>query len=303
MILASDRPLSRQAIKLIARLLLGRRRAHYNSWLPSLRIEGRAADALGHVIYRGSKVLDLRGTDILVRRAGPHILIVGSGPSVKDLSPDMLPPRRALLLNGAISLIGHGLAAPFAVAIEDERFVWRHFDMIARHVLPDVPLLLSPGVIRALCDKDAAFLHGRPVILIDDLRKPYGHPRRDVAELDSLGCAALRGSAGFSAAPDKGVFQGGSVVVSALQFALATTATEVGFIGVDIANADAPRFYEQEGDAARSGVAGAERRILEHIALARDIAEYRGIRLVNHSRASALNSIGLDYVPLDDSAA
>ena len=278
--MASDRPIGRQAIKLLVRLLLGRRRAHYHSWLPSLKVEGRAPGKPGKLLYRRRRVLDLSGIEVLGQCAGPRILIIGSGPSVGELSPRTLPPHRALLLNGAISLIGEGLVHPLAIAIEDERFVWRHFDMIAAHVTRDVPMLLSVGAIRAICDLDAAFLHDRAVILIDDIRKPYGSPRRDGADLAGRHYAVLRGAAGFSSEPDNGVFQGGSVVVSALQFATATRATEIGFIGVDIANADAPRFYEENGKAAFSGVAGAETRILEHIALAGDIADYRGVRLV-----------------------
>jgi hypothetical protein len=251
------------------------------------------------VIYRREKIADLRGIDLLAQRAGKRILIIGSGPSVKEFSPQSLPAHRALLLNGAISLMERGLKEPLAVAIEDERFIWRHFEAIVGNVARDVPMLLSPGVIRAICDHDTGFLKGRPVLLIDDLRKPFGHPRQEDADFAGLDHAVLRSSAGISSEPDKGVFPGGSVVVPALQFALATGAAEIGFIGVDIANADAPRFYEQKGAAAFSGVTRAEKRILDHIALAADIAEYRGVRLVNHSPVSALRSIGLDYVPLD----
>ena len=299
--MASDRPFRRQAIKLLTQLFLGRRRAHYHSWLPSLKIDGRAAGSPGSLFYRGHKIVDLVGMDALVRRAGSRILIIGAGPSVKALSPQALPPREALLLNGAISLIGEGLAQPLAIAIEDERFVWRHHEMIMRLVPRDVPMLLSPGPIRALCDIDAGFLRDRPIVLIDDIRKPYAHPRLDDTELRDLEHVTLRDGAGFSSAPGRGVFQGGSVVVSALQFALAAGAAEIGFIGIDISNADAPRFYEKKGSAAFSGVAGAEKRILDNIALARDQANKHGIRLVNHSPVSALRSIGLDYVPLETS--
>jgi len=236
--------------------------------------------------------------EILAGRTSARVLIIGSGPSVKALSSPVLPPREALLLNGAISLIGEGLEAPFAIAIEDERFVWRHHEMIRRLVPRDVPMLLSPGAIRAFCDIDATFLPDRQVILIDDVRKPYDHPRRDDADLCRLDYVTLRDGAGCSSAPEKAVFQGGSVVVSALQFALGTGAREIGFIGIDISNADSPRFYEERGSAAFSGVADAEKRILDHIALARDEASQRGILLVNHSPISALRSIGLDYVPL-----
>ena len=288
---------------MLAALCLGRRRAHYHAWLPSLRIEGREARATGRILYRGRRVGTLATAGILRARADRTIVIVGSGPSIKDAPLHDLPPRRALLLNGAISLIGERIAEPLAVAIEDERFVWRHRDLIARHVGPDIPMLLSVGVIRALCDIDPTFLTGRRIVLIDDIRKPYGQPRRREMDLTGMPGVTLRRAAGFSAEPDGGVFQGGSVAVSALQFALAAGVGEIGFIGVDIANADAPRFYEAEGESAFSGVAGAETRILDHIALARDIAAARGIRLVNHSPVSALASIGLDPVPLAASAA
>nr|AIA84452.1 CAZy families GT73 protein [uncultured Agrobacterium sp.] len=69
-------------------------------------------------------------------------------------------------------------------------------------------------------------------------------------------------------------------------------------LGVDLASASAPRFYEREGAVAYSGVATAAERILAHIALAKSVAERRGQGLVNHSGVSALTSIGLDYVPL-----
>jgi hypothetical protein len=299
--LASDRPFRRQAIKLLTQLFLGRRRAHYHSWLPSLKIDGRAVGSPGSLFYRGQKIVDLLGVDALAQRAGSCILIIGSGPSVKALSPQSVPPRQALLLNGTINLLAEGLAEPLAVAIEDERFVWRHHATIMRLVPLDVPMLLSPGAIRALCDIDAGFLRGRPIILIDDIRKPYAHPRRGDAELLAMDHVTVRDGAGFTSAPGKGVFQGGSVVVSALQFALAAGAAEIGFIGIDISNADTPRFYEEVGSAASSGVAGAERRILDHVAIARDEAKKRGVRLVNHAPASALRSIGLDYVPLETS--
>lgn len=258
-------------------------------------------DAPGRVLFRGRKIVDLSGIDIFLQRAGSRVLIVGSGPSITQMRMGDLPPRSALLLNGAIGLVGTEIAEPLAVAIEDERFVWRHFEMIGRCVPRDVPMLLSPGAIRALCDVDATFLPGRPVVLIDDLRKPYGLPRREDDELARIDYVTLRGAAGFSAAPGRGVFQGGSVVVSAVQFALATGATNIGLLGVDISNSASPRFYEEAGAAAFSGVAGAGKRILDHIALARDIAGRRGTRLVNHSPVSALRAIGMDYLPFGTS--
>jgi len=298
-----NRPAWRSVVKLACRLL-GPDRAHYHSWLPSLKILGRAADDPGVVLFWRRKRVELTSVDALRARAGTRIVIVGSGPSIRDADLSGLPPRAAILLNGAISLIGNGVAEPLAVAIEDERFVWRHFDLIRDKVGKQMLCLLAPGVMRALCEIDPHWLEGRAVILIDDIRKPYGAPRRsfeDLLELD-FAVLSLDERTGFSTDPDKGVFQGGSVAVSALQFAMAAGATEIGFVGVDIANADSPRFYEQQGDVAFSGIAGAEARILAHIALAKAYGEQHGIRLTNHSPVSVLATIGMPFQSLDQSA-
>jgi hypothetical protein len=290
-------------IKLACQIFLGSRRAHYHSWLPSLSIRGRVAGSPGDVHVRGQRVLQLRRADALAARAGSSVLIIGSGPSVKGQDLSSLPPYSAILLNGAISLIGEQIAEPLAIAIEDERFVWRHFAMIREKIAPGMLCLFSPGVLRAFLELDMAWLRGRSVILIDDVRKPYGAPRRSQAALQRLDFIMLDGEAGFSADPDRGVFQGGSVAISALQFALRTDARTIGFLGVDIANADAPRFYETTGDVAFSGIAGAEKRILAHIALAGTFAETKGVELINHSPVSALKTIGLDFQPLETAAA
>jgi hypothetical protein len=301
--LASDRPFRRQAIKVLARILLGGWRAHYHSWLPSLKIVGRRGGSPGVAKFRSGIGFPLSDARSLSERAGERIVIIGSGPSVKGADLSSLPVRGAFLLNGAIRLIGDYIHEPLAVVIEDERFVWRHFSLMRERLVGrKLPLLLSPGVIRAICELDGDFLRDRPLILIDDIRKPYGLPRRDKASLAGFDFVVLDGEAGFSTDPDRGVFQGGSVAISALQFALATNAREIGFLGVDIANANGPRFYEKTGDVAYSGIAGAEARILAHIALARDVVRSRGVRLSNHSEVSALRSIGLDYRPLSQTA-
>jgi hypothetical protein len=103
------------------------------------------------------------------------------------------------------------------------------------------------------------------------------------------------GSAGFSSAPDKGVFQGGSVAISALQFAMAADARQIGFAGIDISNAGDPRFYERRGETASSGIHGAEDRLLRHFAIAKAVADARGTTFVNYSEVSALRKIGVGY--------
>jgi len=294
----SERPLRRSLWKLAAQLVYGKRRAHFHNWLPSLALTGTPGTVGGcGVSYHGQSVAKLSGIEALAARAGSTIHIIGSGLSVARTDLSRIGPNEAILLNGAISLIGASIAEPLAVVIEDERFVWRHFALMREKIAPSTPCLLSLGVIRALCEIEPQWLKGRTILLIDDIRKPYAGDRRTAEQLRGMNFAVLSadGAAGLSLRPDRGVFQGGSVAVSALQFALACKPETLGLIGIDIANADQPRFYEKPGQVAQSGIAGAEDRILGYFALARDVAVQEQIALVNLSPISALAKIGLAY--------
>lgn len=235
----------------------------------------------------------------LKEQAGDGIYIVGSGPSIKDNDMAAIPPGSAVLLNGAINLLGKEIARPLAVAIEDERFVWRHFPTMREKVPDGTTCLLSVGVIRAICEIDATWLVHKKVILIDDIRKPYRGRRRKRAALEALEFVSLSddGESGFSHDPARGVFQGGSVAISALQFAVFCDPRRIGFFGFDISNSHAPRFYESLGETAKSGVARAKGRILSHVSVAADVCRAKGIELLNFSELSALREVGLAYDP------
>jgi hypothetical protein len=291
----ADRPWHRSLIKSGVRLFLGGSRAHVQDWFPGLSII--RTQSVSEVHYRGTKVASLAGMDRLRERCGDAIYIVGSGPSIRDCDLSGLEFRSAILLNGAIGLSGDRIAEPLAIAVEDERFVWRHLDMLREKVAPGSLCLFSVAVLRALCEIDKSWLADKIIILIDDIRKPYGARRRSLDDIKKLQYVRLdaEGSAGFSLSPDRGVFLGGSVAVSALQFALYCAQQQVGFLGIDISNAGEPRFYETPSDMAFSGIARAEDRIIEHLVLARQIAAERGVSFVNYSPISALLKYDFGY--------
>ncbi len=293
----SDRPWHRSLVKTGARLLLGGSRAHVQDRFPGLVIIRSAGSAGAQVRYRGAKVALLGDADLLLERSKTAIYIIGSGPSVKDCDLSRLEDGSAILLNGAIGLIGAPIGSPLAIAVEDERFVWRHFDLLREKVAAGTICLLSVAVLRAICEHDRGFLADKRLVLIDDIRKPYGARRRSVEDLRHLDFVLLNGAgtAGLSLQPDRGVFQGGSVAISALQFALYCRPQTIGFIGIDISNADQPRFYESGDDTAFSGIARAEARIIEHFELARAVAAERHVALANHSPVSALLKHGFGY--------
>jgi hypothetical protein len=293
----SDRPWHRSLIKTGARIFLGGSLAHMQDWFPGLSITRSLGMGRGQIAYKGDIVASLSGAETLRERANGTIHIIGSGPSVNDCDLSALPPGSAILLNGAISLIGEGVATPLGIAVEDERFIWRHFDLVRQRVGAGTICLLSVAVLRAICENDRGFLADKRVILIDDIRKPYGARRRPMQELAGLDYARCNDAltAGISLQPDRGIFIGGSVAISALQFALYCRPQTIGLIGIDISNAGEPRFYERAGQSAFSGIARAEARIVDHFALGRVVADEMGIALVNYSPVSALRKRGFGY--------
>ncbi|QCP88064.1 glycosyl transferase [Cereibacter sphaeroides] len=281
----SDRPLKRRAIKLGYSIFAGRDRAHWQETAFGLHIDR----AHGKITYLGKNVGRLvpacfQDTD--------EIVIVGSGPSLRDQDVSQLPKRSAILLNGAAGIASH--VAPLFVAVEDERFIWRHFSML-RDVGPDCGLLLSPGAIRAILEQDREFLKDRKVSLIDNLFKPVHEVRR--RETDPSLISILDTTRRLSLAPEVGVVPAGTVALSAMQFALAAKPARISLAGIDLKNASGPRFYETAREMAPSGIVRGMDRILSGFVAAQQVAASRGIALGCLSPVSALLDIGYPFDP------
>lgn len=284
--MASDRPPGRALVRLGA-LALGRSRAHRQDLWPGMAIDR----ARGRVRWRGKPLLALSPLDRIVPHGLPLIAIVGSGPSLRSQRPQRLPPRSAILLNGA-AILASDIPDPLAVMVEDERFVFRHHAMLAS-LPPGVALMLSPAALRALAERAPGLLRSRPVGLIDNLAKPVNARRRDLADpaLDPI--LGRDGAAALSRRPQDGVVITGTVATSALQVALAARPAEVLLAGIDLGNATAePRFYEAAGKAAPSGLQKGLPRILAAFALARDEAAALGVSLAIASPVSLLAELG-----------
>lgn len=297
---SSDRPWYRHFIRTGIRLLLGSKKAHRQDAFPGLSLQfSHGTAATGRLLYRGRFVAELCPFESFRQQASEVVYIVGSGPSIRRMDMTLLPSRTTILLNGAISLIDDKVVEPLAVAVEDERFIYRHFDGLMNKIPPDATCLFSVSVLRAICEYSPSWLADKKIILIDNILKPYGAPRLSIDEVATRDYVVVDEGvvAGISLKPDLGVFQAGSVAVSVLQFALACGADTIGFIGIDISNAAEPRFYEKSKQVAFSGVAGAEGRILSHIRLALTVARRKNIQLLNFSPVSALAKLDLKYDP------
>ena len=273
-----DRPLHRRAVKL-AFAALGGSRAHWQETWPGLRLERAEGSGIGRIVYRGEELAPLLPLATLAERVGDTATIVGSGPSIRQIDPRRLPGY-PILLNGALTLGLNG-----ALAVEDERFVWRHLAMMEERLAPDMPRLLSPAVIRVLAARAPRLLSEGPVILMENMGKRVGEVRR-------------RDLPAVSEMPEEGVTVAGTVAFSALQMALGTGARRIALAGVDLGNAAQPRFYETAGEAAPSGLVTGLDRILAHFAAALDLAARRSVVVETVTPGSALETIGVHYRPL-----
>ena len=292
----TNRPIGRYLVKLCFDLLAGRKHSHEQDWWPGVRLAFPEGNRPGEIVYKGRTIAALSPFDIL---AAPRdeITIIGPGPSISGQDFSRLPDHSAILLNGAIHLLDDRLRNPLAVIVEDERFVWRHFSNMVKFIKPQTPCLFSTGTLRAICEIDASWLATQQVIHIDFLQKPYARPRPSSAELAAM--SFLRWSADHSNAislmPQRGIFAGGSVAVTAVQIALYLKPAVLGLAGIDLLNAGEPRFYETSGDSAKSRILRAQGKILDIYTVVLRECEPRNIKLVNYSPVSSLSKIGVPY--------
>lgn len=288
----TDRPLSRRIVKLAA-LLSGPSRAHRQDLWPHLMIDRSS----GAVTWKRAPLLTLRRVSDIVPAGRDLLAVIGSGPSLRAQHPERLPDASAILLNGAASLTGR--LRPLAIAVEDERFVFRHHAMLAG--LPDdVPFLLSPAALRAIAERNPRTLTTRAIALIANLAKPVNGPRRPLTDpaLDDCliwGATARTRNAALSRDPDSGVVISGTVALTGLQIALAARPRRILLAGIDLTNADTPRFYESAQDRAPSGLVAGLDRSLAGFAVAQQIAQDADIVLDCASPVSALLDIGIPY--------
>lgn len=286
----SDRPLRRRIVKLIFTILRGRSRAHWQDSWPGLTIQSVERS----ITYRGKTAGQLVAASF--PQGMPEINIVGSGPSVLEQDPSRLAPKTAVLLNGAVTLCAR--VKPLAVAVEDERFIWRHGDMLRRTLVDEEEclFLFSTQVIRALLEQDPNCLKDRRIALIDNALKPHAEDRRRADDPKLSGTLRMgEDGTALSIRPDKGIAASGTVAFSASQFALAANPAKIGFVGIDIKNADKPRFYEKPGASAASGILSGAARILAGFTLLKKVAEERHIELICYSPVSSLLDLGYHF--------
>jgi len=138
----------------------------------------------------------------------------------------------AVLLNGAISLVPQGIVpSPFAVMVEDARFVLERADLLRR--LPaGTPLCLVGPALQALGEVDPGLYSHFRLYFMQGFDSHYGEPKRTLGEADA---PYYRTDGRLCLSLDLGIghFGCGTVMYSGVQMAFHARARQLCLVGFD----------------------------------------------------------------------
>ncbi|GEM_PF-341750 len=283
----------RRSIATLGRKLITPKRMwHMLEVWPELRLQRQAETGRWCGWYQGRSIgmsADM-GTWKNAWQDDKPCFLVGTGPSMRQQNLHRLSQGRAVLLNGALSLIkSHGIQ-PAAVVIVDYRFV-RDRGQWLELIPANTPCFFTPAVLRAVCLRNRDFLASRPWYVLDNALRPYGRPRQQWRQ---LGPAFVlddpqKPQAAFSLDLTRGFVDARTVMYAACQLAVYAAAGHIHLVGFDIGNAQQPRFNETPRTRLESRLDQAyASHILPAMRLFSRICQARGIQCWNQSPVSRL---------------
>lgn len=211
------------------------------------------------------------------------IAIIGSGPSVKMMDFEKISTLNCVLLNGAITLAETYDIKPLACIIVDSTFIENRFDTL-RSLPSGTRMILAPGVIRAISERNPRFLSDKRVYLVQNILKPVYDPGPPFSEEQTVA-----GQARFSFNLNCGFVDGGTVMAVGMQLAHQIKVRNTYLIGLDINNFEMPRFYETEKNKLKCGLArDYQRSILPFMMAASGIFRQDSLSIYNCSPVSKL---------------
>ena len=241
-----------------------------------------------YVHFRKRHLLDAPPFSSLIRPFN-KVYILGSGPSVntQDLTP--LKQEAVITLNGSLVATCQAGLVPYAHIIIDANFILTRPDLV-QLLPPKVPLLVSLSALKAMACFCPAQLHNRPVLLVRNPLGTFPQPLRCVQRLPQRHFVkSVDNPAYFSLTPDFGFADGGSVMTIGIQLAYYLGVQQVFLLGLDIGNAEQPRFYETKHNRQKCGLLkDYETKILPFMQLTRQVFEARGKEIYNCSPISKL---------------
>ncbi|WP_260986434.1 hypothetical protein [Bordetella genomosp. 13] len=244
------------------------------------------------------------------RPPGEACHLILSGPSVAEIDYSKLDLSHVMGVNGSIALQARFPDLRFNYyAMLDTGFMSRRRHLVDQILSQDLLLLITPEAVKWIAQNVPAKRIACRLAVFEEVHQRTMLPRPSPARLTEQ----LRGDPdlilfdayrpvhahGFSLDVRRGLFGGGTVAYSALQFLVWLGFQRIYLHGLDMKNAASqPRFYETEKD--RLGTA-LDRQFANHIEPTfRDasvLLRSRGVQVYNLSLDSAL---GADVFPKID---
>lgn len=243
--------------------------------------------------------------------ADQAVQIIASGPSITDLAFAALKDRATIFVNGSISLLAeHTFNHIAGYVISDARFI-HHRPEIFRDYYNGQPLYATLAVFEALAiaHPDIMLTHHQVMRIICPVDRYWSvqanrswlskltfkrrrlnkkRPLADFADHPSLVVDSDHKPAiGVSRDVTDGFVEAGTVAYVAAQLAFSRQASEIHLYGIDLLNANQPRFYENSGNSAPCKLDKAiTDRIVPSFDLLAQVYKECGVMVYNHSPIS-----------------
>ena len=270
---------------------------------PLVVVQRDEDNRLSHCAIRWAATPPLTPLTAIPRPSGHAVHLILSGPSIADIDYEKISIESAMGVNGSIALLEKFPRLEFSYyAMLDAGFVCRRKELVAEVLARNLLLFVTPEVLRwitllfpaqAIRCRIAVFeeVHHRanlarpsPAQLLNDLQN-----NPDLILFDAHNSEHAHG---FSLDVTRGVFGGGTVAYTALQFLTWLGFQEIYLHGLDLRNANnLPLFYEDPN--ARLSTA-LERQFAGHIEpafrRASLLLQSRGVKVYNLPPDSALDT-------------
>ncbi|OZG74924.1 hypothetical protein BTA51_00525 [Hahella sp. CCB-MM4] len=271
-----------------------------NSW-PYFHIDSMSPNDK-EVIWCGSRICTLLPwKDLSEVFLNKNVFVLATGPSICELDLNGLHHHGPIVgVNGAIAIQDSSDVQFSAYFIVDRGFIERRFEMFERVVSQKIPCFLTFDCIFEVCKRRPDLLKEASIFLIENYNERYGVGRKNSSDLarametdDGLEVlGSVNGCVGFSHDPERGVYDGATVVHWALQVLVNYRVSEVAILGMDMGSkGGSHRFYEGQARAEHSSLDdNFEATILPSFQLASKVCQQLSINVVNLSPYSRLPS-------------
>ena len=239
--------------KQIYRYTRSRSYRHSEKIWPFMQVKRNAEGYFERVSYWG-KPIEFERLDAITLPPESDLLILASGPSIKNLNLNLLKQADWMAVNGAVSILSDypNQSLKYYLVL-DQGFVVDRIDIIASLIsnkqLIFITNLYCLNYIFQLLGHDAFKAR---LILLEDRQLPVYLPKRSAIEMAEASKNPwqflnwdVKKNVGFSLNLEQGYICGRTVVYLGLQLAAHWRYSRVFLAGVDMTRFNQPRFYEK----------------------------------------------------------